>query len=422
MSTSNKTTISQHNERLSALVDIIEDLPDFEEPTPVAQATPTIIIDTDGLITATATQTEGYVQAGTKSATKQLTTQGAKTITPSTLDQIAISQGVYATGNVTVQGDSNLIGANIVKGKSIFGVAGAAETGGGGGDTSIEDALINGNIAEYTNDRVKTIKNHAFYGCTKLTTVSFPVCTTIESYAFYACNGLMAISFPACITIYEQAFRACSRFTTINFPACISIYSSAFFSCTKLTTVSFPVCKRIYNDAFYSCVNLATVSLPACITIDSSAFRRCTRLLSLYLNASTVCTLTNSNAFTSTPIAGYTTSTNGVYGSIFVPASLVDAYKAATNWTYFAERITAILNEGDIITFTIDDVAYQAEYGMTFTEWCNSDYNTDGYYISTNRVCNASGISISQKTTSIVAGPVFEDTKIDSNGIYVTHS
>jgi len=48
------------------------------------QATPSVSIDSAGKITATATQTAGYVSAGTKSGTKQLTVQAAKTITPST--------------------------------------------------------------------------------------------------------------------------------------------------------------------------------------------------------------------------------------------------------------------------------------------------------------------------------------------------
>ena len=47
------------------------------------QATPGITVSSGGLITASATQSAGYVAAGTKSATKQLTTQSAKTITPS---------------------------------------------------------------------------------------------------------------------------------------------------------------------------------------------------------------------------------------------------------------------------------------------------------------------------------------------------
>lgn len=46
------------------------------------QATPSISVDSNGKITASATQSAGYVTSGTKSATKQLTTQAAKTITP----------------------------------------------------------------------------------------------------------------------------------------------------------------------------------------------------------------------------------------------------------------------------------------------------------------------------------------------------
>lgn len=68
----------------------------------VAQATPSISINNSGLITATASQTAGYVAAGSKNGTKQLTTQGAKTITPSTSSQTAVASGVYTTGAITV--------------------------------------------------------------------------------------------------------------------------------------------------------------------------------------------------------------------------------------------------------------------------------------------------------------------------------
>lgn len=35
-----------------------------------------------------------------------------------------------------------------------------------------------------------------------------------------------------------------------------------------------------------------------------------------------------------------------------------------------------------LITFTVDGIEYQAEEGMTWEEWVNSDYNTDNFYIS----------------------------------------
>lgn len=66
------------------------------------QATPSITINSSGLITAAATQTAGYVSAGTTSSTKQLTTQAAKTITPSKSSQTAVAKDVYTTGTVTV--------------------------------------------------------------------------------------------------------------------------------------------------------------------------------------------------------------------------------------------------------------------------------------------------------------------------------
>lgn len=148
------------------------------------QATPSISVNSSGLITATATQSAGYVSAGTKSATKQLTTQAAKTITPSTSSQTAVAKGVYTTGAVTVaaipstyvkptatkaattytpttsnqtiaagtycsgaqtiKGDANLVAGNIKSGVSIFGVAGSYEGSGGGsgGGGSVETCTV----------------------------------------------------------------------------------------------------------------------------------------------------------------------------------------------------------------------------------------------------------------------------------------
>lgn len=66
------------------------------------QATPSITVSSAGLITASATQTAGYVAEGTESATKQLTVQAAKTVTPSASVQTAVAAGRYTTGAVNV--------------------------------------------------------------------------------------------------------------------------------------------------------------------------------------------------------------------------------------------------------------------------------------------------------------------------------
>lgn len=82
--------------------------------------TPTITVDSEGLITAS---------AGDKNATKQLSTQAAKTITPKASAQTAVASWRYTTGAVTVAGDANLISSNIKSGVSIFGVAGSMSSG-----------------------------------------------------------------------------------------------------------------------------------------------------------------------------------------------------------------------------------------------------------------------------------------------------
>lgn len=94
----------------------------------ITQATPSISISSSGLITSTSTQSEsGYMVSGNKSATKQLTTKGATTYTPTTKDQ-TIASGIYLTGTITIKGDSSLLPRNIKKGETIFGVTGTYET------------------------------------------------------------------------------------------------------------------------------------------------------------------------------------------------------------------------------------------------------------------------------------------------------
>jgi hypothetical protein len=107
---------------------------------------------------------------------------------------------------------------------------------------------------------------------------------------------------------------------------------------------------------------------------------------------SSVCKLSHSNAFTSTPIGGYSASA-GTYGSIYVPASLLTAYKTATNWTYFSSRFVGVTT---LITFTIDNNVFgdithfecQAEAGMTWAQWVNSEYNTIGANYTTEGYSN----------------------------------
>lgn len=124
-------------------------------PATTVTKNPSISVSSSGLITAsvsgtqsiTPTVTAGYVSNGTAgtitvsgSATKQLTTQAAQTITPGTSDK-TITSGRYLTGTQTIKGDANLVAGNIKSGISIFGVNGTYEGSGGGGG-SVETCTV----------------------------------------------------------------------------------------------------------------------------------------------------------------------------------------------------------------------------------------------------------------------------------------
>ena len=89
----------------------------------------------------------------------------------------------------------------------------------------------------------------------------------------------------------------------------------------------------IGDYAFYKCNTLTNVSFPKATSIGISAFSGCSSLTTIYVgtNTSTVCTLSDTNAFKD--------CTN--LANIYVPAKLVDSYKSATNWSSYASKIKA---------------------------------------------------------------------------------
>ena len=166
-------------------------------------------------------------------------------------------------------------------------------------------------------------------------------CTIIDNYAFSSCVTLPGANFINCSSIGNRAFYRCSSLEFINIPSCEYLSNYAFGACSLLSSINLPVCKTIGEGAFASCYSLSIADLGAVTWLKSSTFISCYNLLSVYIRTSFRISLAY-NAFSSTPISTYTTSTGGVRGKIYVPESLVDSYKSATNWVTYSSIIYSI--------------------------------------------------------------------------------
>lgn len=65
-----------------------------------------------------------------------------------------------------------------------------------------------------------------------------------------------------------------------------------------------------------------------------------------------------------------------------------------------------------LLTFTVNDNEYQAEEGMTWEEWCNSEYNTYGYFIENETVYSKWYVEFIENVTP--------SDIILNNGVYLT--
>ena len=133
--------------------------------------------------------------------------------------------------------------------------------------------------------------------------------------------------------IGASAFAYCDRLTSVNFPNVTRIGALAFTYCEQLTIINFPSLIGMDHDAFTHS-GLERVELPNVTGVSNNAFAHCTILTTLILSNSKVAN-GGLDMFTDTPIA------NGT-GYIYVPDDLVDAYKAARNWSTYAAQIKPI--------------------------------------------------------------------------------
>ena len=212
-----------------------------------------------------------------------------------------------------------------------------------GGDTSIEDALVKRTLTSYSNDRITEVGASAFSGCTSLTDVSFPNVTTVGASAFSGCTSLTDVSFPELITISGGMFEysGIESVTDASFPKVTGIMGNySFKQCPSLKYWQHSM-KFIYQSrTFFGCGNLEKVDIHA-TGLTYHAFSGCLLNALILRRADAICELGSTNAIDNSAIV------NGT-GYVYVPSALLEEYKAATNWSNYAEQFRAIEDYPDI--------------------------------------------------------------------------
>ncbi len=143
-------------------------------------------------------------------------------------------------------------------------------------------AFINCPIIEVDLSNIATIGDHAFSGCTALSTIILTNNTTsIGSFAFQQCP-IESITLPNQITqIGQGTFENCSNLKEIEIPTNVIVIGvDAFNGCTKLTKCSFNGnIKTIGYRAFKGCSSLLSIELPDTISrLETETFKDCTNL------------------------------------------------------------------------------------------------------------------------------------------------
>ena len=180
---------------------------------------------------------------------------------------------------------------------------------------------------------LKIVGDRAFNNCRNIIATELPLgLAEVKSYGFYYCENVTAEICPVMI-IGTYAFSYSGvKFNEIPRGCTLGIY--AFLRCPNITNIKIDIAGSIPNYCFRYNTNMESIELgDAITTINSYAFGNNTKLKTIICHSLTPPTIA-SNSF-------YAVSPN----VIKVPASVLETYKKATNWTKWADIMEGIEGE-----------------------------------------------------------------------------
>lgn len=240
---------------------------------------------------------------------------------------------------------------------------------------------------------LKSIGNFAFYGCSRLKSITLPSGLISIGERAFGNSGLRSLGIPNTVTtIKGYAFADCSDLLSVTIPPSVtSIGGSAFSNCTRLSNVVFTEgLVSIGYQAFNNCTALTEIDLPSSLCSVYRSFSYCHGIKKVICRAVTP------------PAQG---SYEGILSNcdmtdveLYVPAISIVNYRTQPIWKLFftilpmEERLTDVQIYDDI---TIDDSSLFAS-GCNFLLNCLHQLrnNVEQYYCGTVDFNSSSTLSL----------------------------
>lgn len=198
------------------------------------------------------------------------------------------------------------------------------------GDEQLARSIIERTVTEYKDNSVTSISHRAFRNCKNLVIVDCPnaAIDKIGTHAFFGCSALKSVNVD--IETYSMTMGP----------------TSAFEGCTSLEEIRFS--GYLAQSIFAGCASLRKIDLLRGAVDGYNWCGGCTALVALIIrDTSAVSALRSSTKLNGTPIAAGT-------GYIYVPSSLVDSYKTATNWSTYSSQFRGLFDDESIQQGIID--------------------------------------------------------------------
>lgn len=211
-------------------------------------------------------------------------------------------------------------------------------------DSVFLELASGGSYTTFYNDKITTAKPYLF-AQTTYRGIDLPNLKTAEAQCFYMLSNCQSMNLPNLDTLNGNShFMYATQLASISLPKVKKMTSQIFYNCSNLKNIYLPALEDVSAATFcFQGVEASRIDLPATMTSKIPIYfcNNAKSLETFILRSNTLCALAGTNAFNGTLIASGT-------GFIYVPAALIEQYKAATNWITYAAQFRAIEDYPDI--------------------------------------------------------------------------